>query len=199
MKKVALKRIGWFGVMFLIAGLSSTGLMAQTVYQTQVMDIRLQGTSNLHDWEMKAVKGKSEASFTVNANNIITSLSKLSFTLPVKNLKSKHAQMDKNTYKALSADKNPNISFVFSSATVTPTGNNNYKLNCIGKLTIAGVTKQTELAATGKFNPTDKTFTVSGSEKMKMTDYKVAPPKAMLGTITTGNDITIVYNLKFKK
>ena len=107
--------------------------------------------------------------------------------------------MDKNTYKALNTDKNPNISFVLSSATVTPTADNNYKLNCIGKLTIAGITKQTELLATGKFNPADKTFTVSGSEKMKMTDYKVAPPKAMLGTITTGNDITILYNLKFKK
>ena len=185
--------------MFLIAGFSASELAAQTVYQTQVMDIRLQGTSNLHDWEMKAIKGESEASFTVDSKNKITSLNKLSFTLPAKNLKSKHNQMDKNTYKALNTDKNPNISFILSSATVTPTGDNNYKLNCIGKLTIAGITKQTELLATGKFNPADKTFTVSGSEKMKMTDYKVAPPKAMLGTITTGNDITIVYNLKFKK
>ena len=185
--------------MFLIAGFSATELVAQTVYQTQVMDIRLQGTSNLHDWEMKAIKGESEASFTVDSKNKITSLNKLSFTLPAKNLKSKHNQMDKNTYKALNTDKNPNISFVLSSATVTPTGDNNYKLNSIGKLTIAGITKQTELLATGKFNPADKTFTVSGSEKMKMTDYKVAPPKAMLGTITTGNDITILYNLKFKK
>jgi len=199
MKNISLKKIALFCTMFLIAGFSASELAAQTVYQTQVMDIRLQGTSNLHDWEMKAIKGESEASFTVDSKNKITSLNKLSFTLPAKNLKSKHNQMDKNTYKALNTDKNPNISFVLSSATVTPTGDNNYKLNCIGKLTIAGITKQTELLATGKFNPADKTFTVSGSEKMKMTDYKVAPPKAMLGTITTGNDITILYNLKFKK
>ena len=199
MKIISLKKIVLFTATLLIAGFSASELAAQTIYQTQVMDIRLQGTSNVHDWEMKAIKGQSEASFTVDSKNVVTSLTKLSFSLPAKNLKSKHNQMDKNTYKALGADKNPNISFVSTSVTVTPTGNNNYKLNCIGKLTIAGVSKQAELLATGKFNPSDKTFTVSGSEKMKMTDYKVAPPKAMLGTITTGNDITILYNLKFKK
>ncbi len=199
MKNLSLKKIALFST-FLVTGFGMcSNLAAQTVLQTQVMDIRLNGTSNLHDWEMKAIKGQSEALFTVDSKNKVTSLSKLSFTLPAKNLKSKHNQMDKNTYKALNTDKNPNIIFMLSSATITETGNNNYKLNCSGKLTIAGISKQTDLIATGKYNPSDKTFTVTGSKKMKMTDYNVAPPKALLGTITTGNDITISYQLKFKK
>jgi hypothetical protein len=52
--------------------------------------------------------------------------------------------------------------------------------------------------ATGVYNPADKSFTVTGVKKMKMTDYNVKPPTALLGTIKTGNDITISYNLKFK-
>jgi hypothetical protein len=55
-----------------------------------------------------------------------------------------------------------------------------------------------ELMATGVYNPADKSFTVTGVKKMKMTDYNVKPPTALLGTIKTGNDITISYNLKFK-
>ena len=171
--------------------------IAQTNYRTQVVDIKLNGTSNLHDWQMKAVSGTSAASFVVT-NGKVTSLSKMSFSLPAKNLKSGKSAMDKNTYKALNTDANPNISFVLTSATIVSTGGNNYKINCQGKMSIAGKTNQTELVATGVYNPADKSFTVTGVKKMKMTDYNVKPPTALLGTIKTGNDITISYNLKFK-
>jgi polyisoprenoid-binding protein YceI len=171
--------------------------MAQTNYRTQVIDIKLNGTSNLHDWEMKAVTGTSAASFVVT-NGKVTSLSKLNFSLPVKNLKSGKSRMDKNTYKALNTDANPNISFVLTSGTVVSTGGNNYKLNCQGKMSIAGKTNQTELVASGIYNPADKSFTVTGVKKMKMTDYNVKPPTVLFGTITTGDAISISYNLKFK-
>ena len=173
--------------------------IAQTSYESHSMDISLTGTSTLHDWEMKAATGTSEAEFTVGADGKITSLSKLSFTLPAVNLKSGHKAMDKNTYKALKTAANPNISFVLTSATVTSKGNNNYLLNCNGTLTIAGSTKATDLVATAKYNPDDKSFTVTGVKKMKMTDYNVKPPTVMLGAIKTGNDISIAYNLKFNR
>ncbi len=107
--------------------------------------------------------------------------------------------MDKNTYKALNTDKNPTISFVLTSATVTATGGNNYQLKCVGKLSIAGTIKHTDLVATAKYNPADKSFTVTGVKKMKMTEYNVSPPKALMGTIKTGDDISISYNLKFTR
>lgn len=196
MKKFSIKRIA-----FLVAlNLSLySGAIAQTNYESHSMDISLKGTSTLHDWEMKAATGVSEAEFTVGESGNITSLSKLSFTLPAKNLKSGHTAMDKNTYKALKTSANPSISFVLTSAKVTSEGSNNYLLNCIGTMSIAGTTKQTDLVATAKYNPDDKSFTVTGVKKMKMTDYDVKPPTVMLGTIKTGNDISIAYNLKFSK
>jgi hypothetical protein len=194
MKKMTLGRIALFvAINFAL----SITVMAQTNYRTQVVDIKLNGTSNLHDWEMKAVTGTSAASFVVT-NGKVTSLSKLNFSLPVKNLKSGKSGMDKNTYKALNTDANPNISFVLTSGTVVSTGGNNYKLNCQGKMSIAGKTNQTELVAAGIYNPADKSFTVTGVKKMKMTDYNVKPPTALFGTITTGDAISISYNLKFK-
>ncbi|MEO8769414.1 MAG: YceI family protein [Ferruginibacter sp.] len=168
----------------------------QSKYQSSAFEIKLTGTSNLHDWEMKAISGTSDASFVVEKDKVI-SVSKLNFSLPAKNLKSGHNAMDKNTYKALKTDSNPTISFVLVSATVISSGGNNYKLNCVGKMTIAGVTNQTDLAASGIYNPANKTFTITGIKKMKMTDYNVTPPKALLGTLKTGNDISIAYNIKF--
>lgn len=198
MKKLFLQKLLLSAIFLAASLLMCAVLFAQKVFQAQVVEITLTGTSNVHDWEMKAMKGESEIAFVVNAGNIVSSLTQLSFTLPVKNLKSKHAGMDKNTYKALNTKKNPDITFTLTSATVSNKGSNNYQFNCIGKLTIAGETKETVLLAIGKYNPSDKTFTVTGTKKMNMTDYNVKPPTAVLGTIKTGNAINISYNLKFK-
>ena len=34
---------------------------------------------------------------------------------------------------------------------------------------------------------------------MKMTDYGIEPPKALLGTIKTGDDIKIIFKTVFQK
>lgn len=176
-----------------------TSAFAQTSYKANNFDIRLNGTSNIHDWQMKATAGSSDATFVIDGAGHVTAITRLSFTLPAKNLKSEHTQMDNNTYKALKTDKNPNITFVGTSATIKETSANTYQINCAGTLTIAGTAKKIDLVATGKFNPADKSLTVTGVEKMKMTDFSVDPPKALLGTIKTGDAISISYNVKFTK
>ena len=128
-----------------------------------------------------------------------TDLSSLNFTIPVNSLKSGKGMMDKNTYKAMKASDHKNITFALTSGTVTPVDATTYTVKAIGKLTIAGTTKETDLVATAKFNAADKSFTVSGAKKMKMTEYNVTPPTVMLGTIKTGNDITINYQSKIIK
>ena len=200
MKTLSLSKIVAMCSILLASGLTVvTTATAQSVYQSQTVDIKLSGTSNIHDWEMKAKKGTIVAAFAVDAHNKITALNNLTFTLPAKNLKSEHTGMDNNTYKALDTDKNPNISFVATSSTITPTGGSTYQINCQGKLSVAGTTKPTEIVATGKYNPADNSFTVTGVKKMKMTEYNVKPPTALLGTIKTGDEISIAYNVRFIK
>lgn len=184
---------------FVVALVQPMGANAQTSYKTKTGTITIKGTSNVHDWEMKAASGQSEASFIMDATGKITAITSLSFTIPAKSLKSQHTGMDNNTYKALKVTNNPNLSFKLTSGTIKPTTANNYLINCQGNLTIAGKTKQTEILATGIYNPKDKSFIVSGVKNMKMTDYDVAPPKALLGTIKTGNEISVGYTLKFTK
>ena len=198
MKHATFMKLGLYCALVAGTGFSET-LCSQTVYQSETMEIRLNGTSNIHNWEMKAITGTSQASFTIDAKNNITGLSHLSFTLPAKSLKSDHTGMDNNTYKALRADNNPNLSFFLSSATVLPASANTYQLSCLGKLTIAGTSKEINLVAFAKYNPSDKSYTITGIKKMKMTDYNVSPPKALMGTIRTGDDISISYTMKFTR
>jgi hypothetical protein len=197
MNDLFLKRTALLFVMSLSA--SITTAMAQTPLHSQDMDMKLTGTSNLHDWEMNAAHGTSKATFLIDKKGKVVSMSQLGFSFPAKNLKSDHTAMDKNTYKALRTDKNPNISFVGTSSSIKSTGGNNYTLNCNGRMTIAGVTNATNLIATGVYNPATGSFTITGVKKMKMTDYNVKPPTAVMGTIKTGDDIILSYNVKFTK
>lgn len=168
-------------------------------YQSQLTSIMIAGTSTLHDWEMKSSQGHFEGTFLLNSNDVLTSITGLTFSMPSESLKSGHGMMDDNTYKALKTKAYNNISFVLSTVAIAPLGENNYQLKCFGKLTIAGTTRETDLLVTCKWNPADKSFSCSGSKKIKMTEYNVKPPTIMMGTIKTGDDITITYNLKINK
>lgn len=172
------------------------GAWIDTKFHSQSLSISIAGTSTLHDWVMKSDKGRSDVVFTLAANDKITDLAALNFTMPAESLKSEHDMMDKNAYKALKTDKNKNITFSLSSADVAQLDANSYQIKAIGTLNIGGTAKQTDLVATAKYNAGDKSFTVTGSKKIKMTDWGVKPPTVMMGTIKTGNDLTINFNTK---
>lgn len=175
--------------------LISVGSNGQTKYQSNGgVKLTIEGTSNIHDWDMKSSKGSCTAEFLLNASGQLTTLSTLHFTVPAESLKSEHKSMDKNTYKALNTDKYNAISFTAGNAVVQSNGKGGYVLTARGNLTISGVTRVVDLTATGTMNA-DKTITYTGSYKLKMTDYKVTPPTMMFGAIKTGDAITVKFDL----
>ena len=166
---------------------------------SQNVQLLVKGTSTLHDWEMKSQSGSCEVLFAVDNGDKISDLTGLSFSVPVETLKSEHTMMDNNTYKALKAKSFKNISFALSSGSVSQINATTYQVKALGKLSIAGSAKETDLTATVKYNPADKTFSVSGFKKMKMTEYGVTPPSVMMGTIKTGDEITIYFSTKISR
>ena len=185
-------------LLFFITAISFLAIKSNTEkkYVAKNVTVSIKGTSTLHDWEMKSSDGKVEAIFVSGTNNKIGSLSGLTFTLPAKSLKSGHNVMDNNSYKALKTEIHPQIAFTLSSSAINQFDGLNFQLKCVGKLTVAGATRDTELIANGRLNLADNSLTVSGSKKMKMTDFNVKPPTVMMGTIKTGDEIIINFNLK---
>lgn len=151
------------------------------------------GTSNLHDWDVKAEKQSGSISLD-QSNNV----KQLQIVVEAESLKSGKGGMDKNTYKALNTGKHKNITFDMKSLkSISSTGGNNYKVVVSGDLTIAGKTKRTDLeftmtVASGK-------VVLKGSKSLNMTEYGVEPPKALLGTITTGDAVKIEFNTTFTR
>ena len=104
--------------------------------------------------------------------------------------------MDNNAYKALKTSSAKNISFVLSSANISQVNETTYLIRAIGKLTVAGTTRETDIEASMKYSAPDKGFIVTGSKKLKMTDYNVKPPSFMMGAVKTGDEITISFQTK---
>jgi polyisoprenoid-binding protein YceI len=182
-------------VLGIVALISSLYVNAQNGVRSS--DIKVLGTSNLHDWKMKAQSTSLSAKFDLKpGTNQLTELSALSFTMPVKGLKSDESLMDSRAYSTLKADKYEKIAFNMSSAVVTPGANNQYVVKATGNLTISGVTKPVTLVANGVVNP-DKTITITGAQKIKMSEFGVKPPTFMLGALKVGDVVTVEYNLKF--
>lgn len=182
-------------LLFVTASFTLNKGLADIKFRSQNVEVTVKGTSTLHDWEEKSQKGTCEALFALD-NDRVTGLSSLVFSLPVESIKSEHTLMDNNTYKALKSGSFKNITFVLSSATVTQQNATTSVVKAIGKLTIAGATKETDIAGTVTYNAADKSYTIAGAKKIRMTDYGVTPPSVMLGTIKTGNDITVYFNAK---
>ena len=162
------------------------------------LSLVVSGTSTLHDWKMKTSKGEVNATFTLSTNGQVTAFNFLSFSTPAESIKSEHTAMDKNAYKALKTDKNPSINYTLTTATITTIDAATYSVKGVGKLTIAGITKDAELVATCKVNA-DKSISVSGTKKISMKDFNIDPPSFMMGTIKTGNDIVLKFDLTINK
>jgi len=169
--------------------------IAQVKYHAKDdLQIIVSGTSTMHDWDMKTSSGESNATITLNAGGQLAGLTALNFTVPAETLKSAHKAMDKNAYKALKTAEHTTISYTLSSATVDANGS----IQCRGKLSIAGTTLDASLTATGQVNA-DKSISVKGSKTISMAAFNMKPPTFMLGTVKTGNDVTVQFNLTLRK
>jgi len=156
--------------------------------------LKVFGTYSLHDWHITAETQSGKIAF----KDLTTcDIEKCDFTVVAESLKSGKGSMDKNTYKALKTKDYKTINFQLTAIKdVTKKENGTYAIQSIGNLTITGVKKQITLNFIVNTNG-DK-ITLIGEKKIKMTDFNIDPPKALFGTITTGNDLTIEFSTIFK-
>ncbi|MFG6687402.1 YceI family protein [Mariniflexile sp. HNIBRBA6329] len=152
------------------------------------------GTSSLHDWHITAEQQSGKIVFK---NLEAGEIDKCNIDIVAESLKSGKSSMDKNTYKALNTSSYKTISFqLINVKEVANKGNGKFTLKTEGDLSISGVKKRIPLEFS--LSIVDGKITLTGEKKIKMTDFKIDPPKALLGTITTGDDITIKFSTIFK-
>lgn len=190
-----------FKLNFLLISVLTVALMvdarAQEFFKLQSDNSKLiiEGTSSIHDWEMEADDFKAETLLKMDGN-AISEISKIEFKTPVSGLKSGKSIMDSKAHDALKEKKFPEIKFMLNkNSNVNISGS---KANLTGLLTIAGKSKEVKLTADLDIENQQK-FLVSGSVPIKMSDFGIDPPTAMMGAMKTGNEVVVKFNLEFQK
>lgn len=179
----------------IIAFILNISLSAQSDFKLKDFKVTISGTSTLHDWVSDVTKVKTTAKLDLQ-NDKLSEIDALEVSIPVKGIIStKGSIMDNKTYNALKSKEHPNIYFTLLSASVEQINSSTVKVNAQGRLTIAGVSKKISLSATGK-QYSSGAIDFKGAKTLNMTHYGVAPPTALMGSIKTGEKITINYRIK---
>jgi polyisoprenoid-binding protein YceI len=175
-------------LLLLVLALAAFAASADRFLGTQGSVVRVEGTSTLHEWKMESAK----ISGTIDAP------AKAVVTIPVASLKSEHAKMDKLMAEALKAKEHPEIRYEMTSVTPSQPAGDTFVLKTQGRLTIAGVTRDVAFDVHGSRNP-DGRYTLAGQAPIRMTQYGIKPPTAMMGTIKTGDDVKVTFRWVVEK
>lgn len=163
----------------------------------QKSNIVVIGTSTLHGWEMKL--SEVQSSFSVNKpDETKLEISDTQLKFNAENLRSDNSGLDKKAYEALKTEKHPVITFTQTGKLTASLVNNKFKSKVRGNLSIAGTSKPVDLDVEVELLA-DGALRVKGEKAMKMTEFGITPPRAMLGTIRAGDDIIVKFDVTLKQ
>ena len=182
-----------FGLFFL--GFSLQQGLAQTfTLDNSQSTMKVEGTSNLHDWEIdvEALRGTLE----VEQNGESITFKKLSLKIEAESLKSGKRAMDKNTFKALDTDEHQYLTYTLKKVLdVQQTSASTYTVKTSGSLSIAGTTQTVTIPF--EMQVEKQSVSLKGAHDLQMTVYNIEPPTALFGTITTGDTVKINFETPF--
>ena len=165
----------------------------QEIYKIALNSMVIKGTSNIHKWEEKIGQIQGTVTLLIEGEQI-TGIAEGQIEIPVKSIKSTKGNiMDNKTYQALKSENCPNITLKLSNSIA-----NGSEIKTTALLTIACTSKTIDLISA--IRPLgNNQFVITGNKKLKMTDYGIKPPTALLGTMVTGDEITIEFDVKLIK
>lgn len=153
------------------------------------------GTSNLHDWKLD-VEEMSGTLTLSQEQEVLTAVNKLALQIVAESLASGKNGMDKNTFKALNTKAHKAITYSLKSVEhITQSGTGVFTVKTTGNLSISGVSNLVSIPF--KLEVSADQVVLSGSYNLLMSSYKIDPPTALFGTITTGDALQISFKTTF--
>jgi hypothetical protein len=160
-------------------------------------EVKVQGTSSIHDWLINLKHLNCAVEF-INEGSDIINIGKVTFSCRAKDLQSEYDLMDKKTYDALQADQFPVITFHSNSTTALISDGEKFRGDLTGQLSIAGETRKITIPFTGIIL-SDNIIEVNGKAELRMSDFNIDPPTAMMGALKTGDNISVSFKMRFKQ
>jgi hypothetical protein len=153
--------------------------------------VTIKGTSSLHEWESVVEKVEGKGYYTLQ-NNELVDVKDVVIKIPVTSIKStKGKTMDNKTYEAFHHEKFPHIIFTLNTEKINGATST---ISAAGNLAMGGATNQINLSISYKLLPNGE-LQLTGSKTLLMTDFKMQPPTAMMGTIKVGNEVLVTFDI----
>lgn len=166
----------------------------------------LEGTSTLKDFSCTTVSITGQAivdsvpGFTniKNGQDTTTQLFvEATFKIKTKMLDCGHDSINEDMNEALKANQFPVISFELKNAVVLSINNsrNETKVRVNGILTVAGISKSTELTVFISEYDNNTKYRIQGIAEINMKDFNIEPPSAFFGLIVADEKLKLNLDL----
>ncbi len=187
------------GLLLLVSGITANA-KAQTYTVSEASTMTIYGSANVTDWEAKVKTIRGE----VVIRNMDESdwseaqaswFEKVEISLPVEDIDSDSRRMNNNMHGYLKKDQYPEITYrLIEAQELAVMDNPGVVLTVRGVISAAGAEMEIVHDVQIKMNESGS-FVVSGSHDLKMTDFGIDPPTAMLGSIRSRDEMTITFEL----
>ena len=195
MFKSKLKNVKW--ILACLVFVSMGAIQAQTYkIVPKISTIKIEGTSSIHEWESAVDQINGDLVLATDGKTG-KQIQSLVVKVPVKSIKSGKGLMDSKTYEAFDSDKNPLITFQLTDVSPIKLTGKDVETTVTGNLNMAGLSKKITFKSTGNLL-TDGSYQFKGSVPVKLSDFKMKPPTAMMGMLKTGDAVTIKFDVTFK-
>jgi len=184
----------------IIASLITIGLPmhAQFHYTAdrQRSTMTVSGTSNIHDWEMEIKDFTCSLKLLPETETML--IQSVHVRARAESIKNQSSIMNKKTHDAVLAERYPDITFQTSAPEVLNINSDSFHGSITGKLLVAGEAGRIIVPVSGEILSVSE-IVVSGSVKLSMSNFGIRPPTAILGTLKTGDEVTVAFRMVLKK
>ncbi len=149
-------------------------------------NILIEGSSNMGNWSIAATSFVCDGQFEIEKGEL-QELSELHFALPVSQLKSENPLMDTAMEELFKHNQITEVSFKQTNAMVLSVMK---MANVIGELQIGNKQHRMALQLSYVVNE-DQSLTFRGTQSIKLSDYQLKMPEAILGAIKNSDEVKV--------
>lgn len=188
--------------LFILQGVGDVAYSQITYTPDASSRLWIEGRSNISEFECQANQYFGEASLIDNDDPIEFKSEEqervfLKVEIRVDGFECGKSRMNKDLQEALKSSEFPEITFMFDSAEILEMPSENdqaFELEVRGALTVAGNSKDIRFNARAYFLEANKVRAI-GKTTIKMSDFDVVPPTALLGLIKADDELSVNFDL----
>jgi len=168
--------------------------------------VTVTGTSTLHAWHVEgrhlggslSIDGHELASlWRVSSSSPHTLAPTVRVEIPVTSLAGGTREMDEKMHEALKAKTHPTMTYRLESVTIparqtahTDDTGGSVTIDTTGVLVVAGAERTVNMPMRVRWL-SDHRLEISGDTSLRMTEFGIDPPRAMLGMLRTGDEVHV--------